>query len=391
MSDATLQRVLETDPRGPEAFTLVIDNKIFQHWTEVELEQSLDGFASVGFKAPFHPERRELRDAFRPFSFAPVKLYLGSELQFTGTLLNVEPDFDAESYSVTVQCVSLPSVLADCCVPANLTGKQFGGYDLLAISRDLCEPFGFTSRYADLRSQVAAASEFAFLQTANRPDLVRKAKAALAAKFKRVKVERDAKIHDFLCTLTKQRGVVMTDDADGNLVFTISTPTGNPVVQLEQGQAPLLSVKPVFSPQEYFSEVTAVVPAKRGKKGARHTLKNPFLKKVLRPTSITCADIDPGGEPGAAQAYLGRMFGNLVSYDVELPTFFDPSRRLFRPNTTLTLRAPGAMVYGVHELLIRSVTKKQSAEATSCTLKVVLPGAFSGDAPTALPWNEPLE
>lgn len=387
MSDAPLQRVLETDPRGPEAFTLLIDSKIFQHWTEVELEQPLDGFASVGFKAPFHPERRELRDAFRPFSFAPVKLYLGTKLQFTGTLFNVEPDLGNESRSVTVQCVSLPSVLADCCMPGQYVGKQFSGLGLRTISKALCAPFGFTSKF--LYEERNSPGNEEFLVPVNRPDLEAKANAALARRFKRVKVERETKVHDFLCTLTKQCGVIMTDDAEGNLVFALSTTTGKPVVQLEEGQAPLLSVKPEFSPKDYFSEVTAHVPPKRGKKGARHTLKNPFLKYVVRPISITCPDIEPGGEVGAAQAYLGRMFGNMASYEIELPTFFDPLKRPFRPNTTLKLRAPGAMIYADQELLIRSVTKRQSADATSCTLNVVLPGAFSGEAPSALPWNEP--
>jgi prophage tail gpP-like protein len=82
------------------------------------------------------------------------------------------------------------------------------------------------------------------------------------------------------------------------------------------------------------------------------------------------------------------MFANAAAYTVDVATWRDPKGSLWKPNTTLTLFAPDAMVYSEYELLVRTVTLKQSKESTTATLGLVLPGVFSGEIPTALPWND---
>jgi len=365
------------------AFSIEIDSRKFTNWSEIELEQSIDGFSTVGFTAPFEPDRIDFRETFRPFSFKPVTVAIGGEKQFTGFLLNVEPALGGNSRSVRVQAVAAPQVLADCALPENFTGREYCGLNLLKVAEDLCSPFKIGVKFLDERS---AAVE-SFLATAKDHD---KVLAALNAKFPKVKIACDIKIHDFLCVLAKQRGVVMTDDRAGNLLFQKSVPTGNSVVLLKEGIAPLISVTPQFNPQEYYSEITAVVPTTKRRKGSRFTLQNPLLKDVLRPMTFRCESTERADAPAAAQAKLGRMFCNVVNWDVDLPVMLDPEGRHYRPNTTLTVKAPSAMIYGRHELLIRSVTKRQDANGTSCKLNVVLPGAFSGEAPVVFPWNEAL-
>lgn len=83
------------------------------------------------------------------------------------------------------------------------------------------------------------------------------------------------------------------------------------------------------------------------------------------------------------------MFGNMVSYVVEgIPTWRDPKGNLWRPNTTITLKAPEAMIYRETEFLIRNVTLRQDAQSKTATLGLVLPGAFSGETPSRLPFEE---
>lgn len=79
-----------------------------------------------------------------------------------------------------------------------------------------------------------------------------------------------------------------------------------------------------------------------------------------------------------------------MSWELEVPTFLDPQGEYFRPNTTITVRAPSAMIFQKVELLLREVTKRQTADSTSCTLVAVLPSAFTGVMPATLPWLEPL-
>ncbi len=181
------------------------------------------------------------------------------------------------------------------------------------------------------------------------------------------------------------------------MLFWKTISRGVPVVDFVAGTPPLGPVKANFSPQDFHSQITGYAPARRGKKGGVSTALNPFLGTGLeagtapineyRPLSCKFNDTERADAPDSAKAMLGRMLGNMVSWDIDdLPTWRDPSGKLWDPNTALTLLAPGAMIYKQSELLIREVKLRQSAEKLSASLNVVLPGAFSGDVPDTLPW-----
>ena len=83
------------------------------------------------------------------------------------------------------------------------------------------------------------------------------------------------------------------------------------------------------------------------------------------------------------------MFAEMASYTLSaLPTWRDPQGDLWEPNTTIVVAAPEAMIYTPTEFLIRRVTLSATPEERKASLDLVLPGAFSGSAPKALPWVE---
>jgi prophage tail gpP-like protein len=85
---------------------------------------------------------------------------------------------------------------------------------------------------------------------------------------------------------------------------------------------------------------------------------------------------------------LGRMVASVATYTVEdLPTWRDPAGKLWAPNTTIMITAPGAMIYKETELLIRAIKFKQTGDEETATLELVLPGSFGGTQPKALPWD----
>jgi len=191
----------------------------------------------------------------------------------------------------------------------------------------------------------------------------------------------------FLADLAKQRNLVITNTRRGALQFFKAVITGNPVAQLEQGASPVLSVTPFFSPQEYYSHITGIEPVIVGLEGSQFTVKNPFPSGVMRPFTFTAPDTEDSNIKSAVDAKMSRMFGNMISYSVQLNTWRDPSGRLWEPNTTINLQAPGAMVYGNYEFIIRSVQFEQNRESEQAVLSLVIPGSFSGQIPESLPWG----
>lgn len=348
-----------------EAVGLSIDENHFTFWSEVEITFFLDGIATVALSAPFHPDREDFRELFRPFSYKPIRVTVGSgrgnvRTIFRGTMVGVHPDSGASESRVEITGYATPAVLADCPPPGDSVPLEFDGLGLRAIAESLAAPFGVA-----VECQVDDG-----------------------AKFDRVAIETEQQIFSFLAELAKQRNLVLSNTSEGALLCWRSVAPGAPVGRLVEGEPPLGRVSASFSPQQYFSEVTAFAPARPGRSGGRYTQPNPFLRDRLRPMSFKVDDTDPADAPAAARAKLGRMFGAMASYTVEdLPGWRDPRGALWRPNTTLLLSAPSAMIYQESELLIRSVTFRQDASTETASLELVLPGAYSGGVPETLPWS----
>lgn len=373
-----------------QRMSLKLDSQQVDFWSECELSRSIDGYSTVSFMAPFEPDRKEFRKTFKPFSFKPTQLFIGSSKVFTGTLIDVDPDSDKDASSVKVSCYARPAVLHDCEPPDSAYPLEFNEMDIVQIASKICGSFGFSAS-VEQQSIVRDGSliDLEFIKKAQRRGKRGGLIGGKGSKFARLALQPGDNPQEFLAGLAKQRGVVMTDDPDGNLLFRNSVSAGSPVMTIAAGAQPVVAVKAAFNPQDYFSEITAFTPSTRLRKGDKWTAKNPRLSGVIRPTSFKPDDTDKSEAQQAALAKLGRMFGNMVSWTLSLPTFLDPSGKLLEPNTTIRITAPNAMIYTETELLVRNVKMKQNANETSSELNLVLPGAFSGEIPDSFPWDEP--
>ncbi|HEY3497183.1 MAG TPA: hypothetical protein VGK73_20945 [Polyangiaceae bacterium] len=339
--------------------SILIDGKSFRDWTEIDLEVSLDCFSSITVTAPFEPKLASVRAAFRPFSFNPIEVSVDDELLFRGTLLDPSPKLDEAERSLRMSGYALPGVLNDCETPASRKPFELRNVGLRAIFEYFCEPFG----------------------------LAVEIEGDEGAKFKKVRPKNDEKLLTFLTPLANQRGFVITNSTEGAVRLWRSISTGSPAARFVEGEAPLASVDPQFKSQEYHSEVTAYAPGKAGKTGGQWTEQNPFLGNRRRPHSFILDDTEKGDAPSATKAKLGRMFGNMASWSLPgLPGLRDGFGRLWQPNRSILLTAPGAYVNHESELVVRQVKFSITKESRSSTLEVVLPGSFSGEVPTKLPW-----
>jgi prophage tail gpP-like protein len=350
-----------------ESVNVQIDKNYFGNWVECEIGLSIDSFSTVSLLAPFERDRREFRDLFRPFKYQDLEVDTHLETLFHGFIVQVAPKLLPNESSVQVSGYARPGVFCDCTQPHTTSSdaiphhREFKKLGLKAIAEELCKPFGI---------------EVDFAGPEGKP-------------FDKVRITPEKKIFEFLSELAKQRNLVISNTVEGKLLFWQSVEPGNPVARFVQGESPLGAVETEFRPQEYFSQVTGFATKKRGKTPAKWTEQNPWLASPLRPHIFKLEDTERGDAPEATRAKLGRMFANMVSYTIpDIPSWRDKQGNLWRPNTTVTLYAPDAMVYTETELLIRSVKLKTTRDATTATLELCLPGAFNGKVPEFLPWNE---
>jgi prophage tail gpP-like protein len=335
----------------------------FRGWTSIKCRLAMDGFSTIEFESPFDASRRDMRDTFRPFSFFPVRVTVGGEDLFRGFLVDVNPATEANGSTVTVSAYALPAALCDNHEPASALPLQWDKQDLRAIAEAICKPFGLSVEFA--------------------------ANAPVGAKFGKVKLDVEKHPFELLTELAQLRGLVITNTISGAVLFQKSVENGHPIANFKEGEQPLCKFESTFSPQDYHSEVTAFSQARRGRRAAKFTAKNPWLPTPLRPLNITLDKIEKGEAPEATRAALARMFANMASFSIsDIPGWRDENGNLFRPNTTVTMIAPSAMVYGATELIIRAVNFEMTPESVTTSLELVLPGAFSAEIPDQLPWDE---
>lgn len=356
---APKDRPQEVPAKAENEVALLVDGERFRFWDSVRITRSIDAMDTAEFGGPFDSTAPGMRDTFRPFSYKTLDIKVGGEQLFAGTMVAVDPVIANDSITIAASGYSLPGVLNDCTPPAASFPLEFNDQTLQGIAESIAGDFGLAVEFPD----------------------------GPGPTFERVACEPGKKALAFLIELAQQRNLIVTNTAAGALVFFRPAPVGIPVAKLRQGASPVLSVTPMFSPQQYHSHITGIEPVVVGTEGSQFTVKNPRLQGVVRPITFTAQDVEGGDVAAAVEAKASRMFGSMASYSVRVATWRDANGQLWAPDTTVTLEAPDAMVYSGYAFIIRAVAFDRDSTTETATLDLVIPGSFSGQQPEALPWE----
>lgn len=353
-------RVAELADLADDEVALVIGGQRFRYWSEFTFTTAIDEIPTVAFSAPFTPDEAAFRQQFRPFSYAPVSVQVGSDRLFTGTLMNVAPNVSDTSKSVDVNAYSAPGVLADCNASAADYPLEFDFLDLKQIAEILVEPFGLSIRFD------------------GDPGVV----------FEQVEIGPGTTVWAFLVSLAEQRDYVIGATDDGRLWFRQSLPRQAPVARLQGGIQPLSDLTPQFNPQRYFSHVTGIEQLVIGVDNfGQFTVQNPRLSGAFRPSVFTVPDSFDIDIETATRSKAARFFAEAATWTARVGTWRTPNGQLWRPGDLITIAAPDAMIYTDYNLLVRRVELIAAGNTREAVLTLTIPEAFSGELPERLPWD----
>jgi len=366
----------QTPPENQgEAIVVTVGMQTLTGWTSLKLSTAIDTYAALEITCPWDPTNAQHRAVFVPFGYQDLAVTVGGQTVFQGTALSIVPTVDPSTRTLTISAYARCGKLADCSVPPSAWVPSYEGQTLEQIAEALA---GALDVELDYRASV----------TFRPPE---------------AKLELDGKPWEFLAGLAKQAGCLLTSGPSGELVIWQAETIGLPVAALVEGQRPLMGISMEQSPQDYYSEITGVVPADSGKrrskkragvpnKGAKLTQENPLWDNRGtggdRSLSFAVEDAEADDPEAATVAKIGRMIAGAVSWSVTVPTWRDQYGFLWVPNSLVTVEAPSAMVYRETTLLIASVELARTATEETATLSLVLPEAFSGALPEApFPWQ----
>lgn len=342
---------------SPDEVALLIDGVRYRYWSEMSITRTIDSIDTLDIKAPFSADVPQFKETFQPFTYKDMTVNVGGDPLFTGVMVSVDPSITDTEKTVTVSAYAKCGVLADVNPSASSLPTEYNNQNLQAIATALGAPFGIAVELT----------------------------AATGPAFERVALDPTRRILEFLTELAQQRGLIISSNSAGDLVFGKPT-DAPPVARLKQGESPVTGITPNFDPQNYFSHITGLESAQAGKPGGQFTVKNPHVKNGVRPFNFTVTDADGPDVETATKAKAGRMIGNMASYTVTVCTWRDSAGALWAPGSTVTLTAPDALVYTEYKFIIRTVTLSQDSDSRTAALELAMLGAFNGEIPESLPW-----
>jgi prophage tail gpP-like protein len=341
--------------------SIVIGGEKFTGFTGYNLTLSNDSFDIFSFSAPYDPSIKELREIIKPFSFQSCEVFYNDSLMFKGTLLTPDPELTDESSEITLQGYPLCGVLNDCMVPPTKYPLQCMGINMKGIADAACEPYSIPVIFD----------------------------GEVGPNFTEVSIEPTDKILDFLSRLAKQRNLLFTNNEKGQLVF-FNPKTEKPFVTFLEGKTPLISIKPKFNAQDFYSHITGFGKTDAEYPSMSFTFENKYLinKGIIRHQSLTIEDSETLSDlENATKAHAGRMFADCVSFELLCENHVNEKNEVFGKGMSVCVFAPSAMIAKETTLVARNIKLSRTTDGKTTTMTLVLPGSYTGEIPEELPWE----
>jgi len=288
----------------------------------------------------------------RPFSYEPAQLYLGSKLRATGRLYTVTPHIEEDSITKTLEFFTNTADLIDSPMPPPY---EYEG-NLKVIAKALCEPLGYQIVF-----NIAPGASFDFV-TATKTET----------------------IGTFLIRLAKQRGMLVTTDEYGRIVFMHGNENGSPVDTLEEGKPRPLSLEAKFNGRERFGTYMAY-----GWSGDADDISS-IAKDSLVPSSrkytFIADDTDEANASITAKWYRAKTVSDALSIPYPVSDWYNSHGNMWMPNTNIIIKSPSLDIPEPTKFLIKDVGYKYSGEGRTSTLYLIPPWALSGGEMGKEPW-----
>ncbi|HAS4439637.1 TPA: phage tail protein, partial [Vibrio cholerae] len=177
-----------------DVVTLRAGGNLYQGWTKISVTRSLEAMSGA-FDLELTHKWQGSSDRYRAF-MEPIQqgaeciVEIGGDRVITGYVDDWVPSYDDKQVIISVSGRDKTSDLIDCSIV--YPSGQFANQDLTQIARTVCQPFGI---------KVIVNTD-------------------VGAPFQRIQIEQGETPYELLSRLARQRGVLLTSDAFGNLVIT---------------------------------------------------------------------------------------------------------------------------------------------------------------------------
>jgi len=281
----------------------------------------------------------------QPLVYSFVKLFgEDDQLLITGYILSSgykisnKPEYEQyPGYSIT-------GVLEDCSVPYPL---QTDNLSLRQIASQLLRPFGINFLVS---SSVASDMDLPYEKST---------------------ADDGQTIKDYLSELATQRGIILSHDEDGRLIFTKIEPNKlKPIAFFTEGLEGCTSISLTANGQAMHSSITVIRQASAENPDAgEYTINNPYVTNRHRPIVRVLSSGNIFDIQKAARMELAKELSG-IELTIETTKFIRPGNIVEVQSDRLKLRRPT-------RFFVTQTDIKGTKEGITYSLKCVLPDVYS--------------
>ena len=309
------------------------------------------------------------------------------ETLITGFILSQQFTKDKVKRLAKIAGYSKPGVLGDCDIPTKVDW-QYNGLTLTEITKKIIAPFRLglviqgvkaeklTEKLVAPDQQEEETKEPTFQSPFETTSKVDK-------KIQRINVRDNKNCLSFLTELALQRGIILSHDRNGNLLFASPNTRKEPIVHIEDGM-PGVEIDMTFNGQGIHSHIEVIKQSDvRGGDPIMlpEPLRNPYcpVAYVYRPKVLVQSSGDVNDIEDFARMGLADELRN-ISFTIKLDRW-KINNKLIKPGDMITITSPENYVYKKARLFIEEVNFKGDSKETVATLKCVLPEVYNKEIP----------
>lgn len=335
---AALRKDLSLGLEGEESLRIVVEGKEVRYLSARAI-RTMDTLAD-GFSFEVDGNEEEYR--FKPYGYQKTEVYIDNEKIITGKLYNTSVSLNSEGYKLSYTGYSgLVDLLDSCSRPPY---KQKNVVLKKAIET-LVEPFSVSVVDNEHKTHI----------------------------FKKVVIDKTAKIGDYILGLASQVGALLTSTPDDDLEITSADLLSRPVAVLTLGQQLSEELGMSYEGRRRFSKYIGF--GKGPDKNKNHVEADRNIKRVC----IDCFSSDDNREKirDAVKWRRNKAVADSLSFQLPVDGFYDDNGDRWRENTIITVQDERLFIGIGFNFVISSVEFSAAGEKKAAVLTLVPPFAYT--------------
>jgi prophage tail gpP-like protein len=336
-------------------YKIRINNTLFRFFESYTLDMK---FNAIADSFSFSGQKDFLPDIL---SYADCEILdENDQVIITGTIVNQNFELDSNPTLISVSGYSKPGVLEDCTIPISLYPLQSDNLSLKQIADKVLQPFDVKYKY-----------------TANITTEFNK-------KFKKTNAEPTQQVKEYLNQLASQRGIILTHNAKGELLFTkLDVSPLLPVANFIEGDTGILSMNLQIPGQSLHSEITVIKQASYDNPDAgQKTLENVYCKSFRPMVKI----LNSGDIFDIEKAARTELSNELSQIKLVIQT-----TKLVYPGNLITVKAPSLKIFNEYDFFVEETNIQGSTTNDLYILTCVVKDVYTLNYPPEYIFEEKID